>query len=288
MAFLAPIEIYCRHCCLAFRRDGSCFQPAVNQNCPGHDFIMPAPAPAPADPAPTDRGRRNSPRLMSSVFILIAFINGGYTPVGSSFIVPSHSGTLLLTAHHCLQPGADHHALVKTITRNDDGTYVSEPPVPIKVEAVAGDPVADVAVLRAERVLEGPIPLCPIDQYPVPENEDVVKSYYCPCQLFNDEQTDLLGVMATDLVKVTAVSRHHILILSEHRGSSGGGVVVDEQGRAVGLICSGRVEGAPLVSISSSLETVWDNATASSNGTALFVKATKLSAVALGSFLQNH
>lgn len=223
------------------------------------------------------------------MFVLLAYNGATFFPVGTAFIIESRSQTILLTAYHCLILSAHHFAVVRTVTRNEDGSGYSDPPVPIRVDVLGGDQVADVAVLRADHTLGTPIPLCPADQEPVQLNEDIVKSYHCPVQLFTDQQIETLGVMVTEYVKISIVSRHHIFVPSEHMRGSSGGVIVDEQGRAVGLICSGIVPGMPLLAIENPFNTVWESVTALSNGAGAFVKATKLSAVnGLAQYLANN
>jgi hypothetical protein len=60
--------------------------------------------------------------------------------------------------------------------------------------------------------------------------------------------------MAIDYVKVSIVSRHHVFVPSEHMRGSSGGVVVDDLGRAVGLICSGVVPEMPLTPVDNPLQ----------------------------------
>jgi hypothetical protein len=90
------------------------------------------------------------------VHVLVAFIDAAYHLVGTSFVVESVSERLLLAAYHCLAPNARHFGLVRSATRNEDGTGYMDPPQPIRVELVGAETVSDVAILRAECVLPAP------------------------------------------------------------------------------------------------------------------------------------
>jgi hypothetical protein len=196
-------------------------------------------------------------------------------PVGTAFVVESQSCRLLLTAFHCLQAGGP-FLLVKSITNNEDGSTTIDPPTPIPVDIIRSDPVGDIAILRANIQFLRSIPLCPPEQYPTTENEDVVKSYHCPITMFLDGQMESIFVISTSLTKLQGKTRHHMFVTGEHMRGSSGGVVVDSMGRAVGLICSGYIPGIIIPGAFSTLNTVWETITALSDGTAGFTKAVQL------------
>jgi hypothetical protein len=204
-------------------------------------------------------------------------------PLGTAWVIVSGSMTLLVTARHCLNPPntgfeaiENHLFVVKNIIYNDDGTINFDDDI-IPVRAVSGDPVADIAVLKANIVFPQGIALCPRDEYPTVDNEDRVKTYHVPCQSFPHE-TSILACRATEYSKILFESRHHFYLSGEHMHGSSGGAVVDTQGRAVGLICSGYIPGITLP-LPDSFQTVWETITALSNGTGTYTRCVKFNVV---------
>lgn len=129
--------------------------------------------------------------------------------------------------------------VVKSVSYQDDGTFCFSPD-PIPVIPLTCDETTDIVVLKAQSPFSDAISLCPLGEFPLAENEDRVKTYHCPCQLFPADLS-IISQMSTDYNKLRMESAHHYYISGDHIHGSSGGVVVDKRGRAVALICSGCI-----------------------------------------------
>lgn len=225
----------------------------------------------------------SSPKLRGCVYVL-AFMPPDTFPrlLGTAWAVESHSKQLLLTAYHCLDPGQtsfevfnNNLHIMKSVQFNDDGTMTFEGV--IKVTAIDGCSVSDVAVLRSALQLPETINLCPLLEFPSIDNEDTVKSYHVPCQSFPDP-TPVAQAVPTEYVKISLQSQHHYFIRADHMHGSSGGVVIDRRGRAVGLICSGYVPGISLP-LPDSIHTIWETISALSEGRGTYMRCVKFDVV---------
>jgi hypothetical protein len=189
----------------------------------------------------------DSPRYGNCAFILVKLskIYNSYIPVGTAFAVECSSKKLLLTALHCLidvNITTDELYIVKSLARNEDNTIQFDPfPAPrVCFQTCYGNGV-DIAFLRLvdDITFSNSIPVCPFNQGPNQLNEDRVKTYHCPISLYANFGLDVLSATATDFTKIAVYSKHHFCISCEHTQGSSGGVLVDRNKRAVGLIVSG-------------------------------------------------
>jgi hypothetical protein len=188
--------------------------------------------------------------------------------------------SLLLTAAHVVANEFENSLfIVRKMVRLANGT-VSMLPDPIQVTIVAGcpDPCVDVAVLKCpHHTFSRAITMCPASELPSTDNEDRVKSYHCPIQLYLDCNIEAITCVGTDYEKLRMSTSHHYWLPGEHVHGSSGGVIVDKLGRAVGMIVAGYVVGS-----SSSLQTLfpyvqmldprWEKLSALSDGTSAYTK----------------
>jgi hypothetical protein len=226
-----------------------------------------------------------SPRLGGCVYVL-AYMPPGIFPLvlGTAWAVECQSATLLVTARHIMDSNSTqvpyeelvrHLFIMKSVQVNDDGTTTVAGS--ISVSAVTGDGVSDVAVLKAATPLPAAIPLCPIGQFPSTDNEDRVKTYHVPCQNFGSD-CPVVSVQATVFNKIFMESKHHYFIVGENTHGSPGGVVVDEMGRAVAMVCSGYVPGVVLP-LPNDFNTEWDRLSALPHDTSTFTRCVKFDVV---------
>jgi hypothetical protein len=227
-----------------------------------------------------------SPRLRGCVYVMYYMPpNTVPIPLGTAWAVESKSRSLLLTAYHCLNlqnvdPATLQRYLYicKSIALNDDGSVTFGAPV-LSVTGVNGDSISDIAILKAGgTVFAERITLCPLSDFPSADNEDVVKSYHVPCQSFPSD-IPMLTSVPTDYQKVLMQSKHHYFISGEHMHGSSGGVVVDRNGQAVALICSGYVPGLQLPLLPNDLNALWERVSALSEGRGTYTRCVNLSAV---------
>lgn len=215
-----------------------------------------------------------SPRLAELLYVVVTFdANNFPVPLGSAFVAESKSMTLLITADHVATGSSGTRLfVVRKMTRLTDGSLCMEPSAPIEVVLLARDATSDVAVLRCtSHVFPKSIKLCPRGEEPSIENEDRVKSYHCPIQLFVDCYMDTIACVGTDYSKLRMSSSHHYWLAGEHVHGSSGGVVVDTNGRAVGMIVSGHVvgnSGGPRLETGViEIDSRWEKISALSDGT---------------------
>lgn len=190
--------------------------------------------------------------------------------------------TCLVTASHCLNPEYNGcFAVAKNVTLSENNIFYFEGNIPVDV--IGADLTSDVAILRASTTFSEGIPLCPIQQFPTTLNEDMVKTYHVPCQAFPD-MLQTLSSNATNYEKILMETKHHFFINAAHMHGSSGGVVVDVNGRAVGLITSGYIPDVLGIhdiqlSFTNPFQTVWDTVTAISDGRGAYTRCVKFSAV---------
>ena len=132
--------------------------------------------------------------------------------------------------------------LVKSLLKLIDNKVKSDPTDFIKVECVHKDDKSDIAILQTSAStppFQHTIPLCPTHKMPTTLHEDSVKAYYCPCEMYKNNEIPALSFIATSYYKILIETATHYYLTSKCMpGSSAGGVVVDRLGRAVAVIVS--------------------------------------------------
>ena len=72
---------------------------------------------------------------------------------------------------------------------------------------------------------------------PTTLHEDSVKAYYCPCEMYKNNEIPALSFIATSYYKIQIETATHYYLTSKCMpGLSSGGVLVDRLGRAVAVI----------------------------------------------------
>ena len=102
--------------------------------------------------------------------------------------------------------------LVKSLLKLIDNEVKSDPTDFIEVTCIHLDADSDIAILQTSAStppFQHTIPLCPTDKMPTTLHEDSVKAYYCPCDMYKNNEIPALSFIATSYYKILIETASH-------------------------------------------------------------------------------
>ena len=167
----------------------------------------------------------------------------GFYPLGTAFAVRTTSLTHLLSACHIFTDNSDctKWYIIKEVKRQNNGKWKFEMQDMKEITVAGRDTDNDIVVLTVPSPFSSGdvVSICPRDEITNVADECVFKTYYCAVEDITNEPTlPPLEAAPSESKKMFAVDNsengHMWLRGGLCRGSSGG-VVVNEQGHAVGM-----------------------------------------------------
>ena len=200
-------------------------------------------------------GPPNSPRLLNAncVFVLVGQVqhdgkrpsrgkpSPGMYPLGTAFAVRTPSLTHLLSACHTITDNSDcsRWYITKDVDRQHDGRWAFNTAIQ-EVTVAEMDKDNDIVVLSAPPFeSDDAVAICPADQIPDIKDECLFKTYYCAVEDIQCEPTfPPLEAAPSESKKLYALKNRdngHLWLRGGLCGGASGGVVVNQQGLAVGM-----------------------------------------------------
>jgi hypothetical protein len=182
------------------------------------------------------------------VYVLCRLVAGMNEPIGTACVVGYN---LLLTARSCIYVSRDDDtsheseirnlSITKSVQGNDDGSYHHDGGL---INVVKYESFGDICLLRcigSDEFSEHTfLPLCPANDLPNLDDEPRAKLYSCPTQAFAENKFNICSCESSDFTKISSMSTSVIMMRHVSASGSGGGALVDIQGRLIGIITHGR------------------------------------------------
>jgi len=189
-------------------------------------------------PVTTLSSSRGKKRPVSSISTTPA----GKYPLGTTFVVKSTAGNLLLTAFHTFE--ANHECtswfITKVVNRDEkNGNWVFDNDL-LEVSRVYEHRDLDVALISVTRPgftfdQKEMIPICPPEHLPVSSEEPQFKTYYYAIDDVSMETMTYLDFSYTEWKKMYMISRFHLYLHGGLCGGSSGGLVINRAREAVAM-----------------------------------------------------
>lgn len=195
--------------------------------------------------------RPRSPPHKGAVFVLYAKQPSGDPKlIGTAVAISPHY--LLTAGHVVMKQDGEEDLLLQDLhickgvewDAKKQNYRPSSTSIPVNIILTKRSP--DIALLRRsdEGTFSCTIPICVNDQLPWVVDSDgweaKAKLYYCPLQMGLEHHEEFINVESTEYVAIASASSRHSLKLRFQiaGGSSGGAVVLEENKKLVGIICS--------------------------------------------------
>jgi hypothetical protein len=176
----------------------------------------------------------------------------GFYPLGTAFAVKTPLNRHLLSTYHTISDNDDCTEWYITLQVDrcaKDGVWNFEGTTLTKVTVWVYDKANDIVVLTVPEPFSpsAVVEICPLDAIPMVADECLFKTYYCPIEDITAEPTfHPLAPSASDNNKKNAIKNSengHMWLRGGLCGGSSGGVVVNQDGRAVGMHCISSSSG---------------------------------------------
>ena len=178
----------------------------------------------------------------------------GFYPLGTAFAVRTSSLAHLLSACHTMtdNPDCTRWHITTQVDRQQNGCWAFDVNNMKEVAVGKTDPDNDIVVLTLivssqPFELDDTVPICPADKLTSVADECLFKTYYCAVEhIANDESHPPLAATPSESKKLFALKNcenGHLWLHGGLCGGSSGGVVVNQQGLAVGIHIASNSSG---------------------------------------------
>jgi hypothetical protein len=175
----------------------------------------------------------------------------GFYPLGTAFAVRTSSLTQLLSAYHTITDNRDctRWHITTQVDRQQNGCWAFDMKNMKEVAVEKKDTDNGIVVLTASSPfeLDDTVPICPADKLTSVADECLFKTYYCAVEhIANDESHPPLAATPSESKKLFALKNcenGHLWLHGGLCGGSSGGVVVNQQGLAVGIHIASNSSG---------------------------------------------